>query len=793
MIKNYLVVAWRGLRKNRVSSFINIAGLAMGMAVTILIGLWIWDEVSFDHYHANYRHIAQVMERETVNGNMHTSTAIALPMEAAMNKVYGADFKHIVMSSWNDLHILSLGDKHVSYSGVFIGSAAPELFSLQMVAGSRDGLKGPSSLLLSESVAKALFGEADPIGKVVTLDNKVGFSVAGVYADLPLNTTMHDVAFMAPWDFFVNAQGWIGRDPANWDDNSLFLYVQTADNVDLATASQRIRNIKLDNAGPKDAAFKPEVFLHPMSKWHLYSEFKNGVNTGGAIDNVWLFGIIGFFVLLLACINFMNLSTARSEKRAKEVGIRKAIGSLRGQLVGQFYIESLLYAFLAFSCALLMARLALPYFNTLSGKQMVFLWGQPWFWVLGFGFTVVTGLIAGSYPALYLSSFRPVKVLKGVFKAGKFAAAPRQVLVVLQFAVSVVLIIGTVVVYRQVEFAKDRPVGYSREGLVTINTATTDLHDHFDAVRTDLLRSGMVTEIAESTSPATGVFNDRSDVSWEGKDPGMTPDFGNIGVSVYYGKAVGWQFVEGRDFTPMKTDSNALVLNETAVSYMGLRDPIGQMIKVGRFDLRVVGVVKDMVMGSPYQAVKPTLFRLGNRAFDYVNIRINPGMGAHAAIAAIAAVCKAYSPAVPFAYTFVDEEYAKKFVREERVGALARCFAVLAIFISALGLFGMASFVAEQRIREIGVRKVLGASVVSLWGLLSKEFVVLTGIALLIAVPVGYVFMDHYLQHFAYRTGMPWWIFVGAAVMAIVLTLVTVSYHSIRAALANPVRALRSE
>ena len=793
MIKNYLLIAWRSLRKNRVSSFINISGLATGMAVTILIGLWIWDEVSFDHYHDNYRHIAQVMESSTVNGNLRTSTAVALPMEAAMNKTYGADFKHVVMSSWNDGHILSLGDKHVAYPGVFIGSGAPDMLSLRMVAGSKDGLKGPSSMLLSESVATALFGSADPIGKVVTLDNKVGFSVAGVYADLPLNTSFHDIAFMAPWDFYVNAQDWIQRDPANWDDASLFMYVQTADNEDVDVVSRKIRDIKLNNAGPKDAAFKPVVFLQPMSKWHLYSEWKHGINTGGAIDNVWLFGIIGFFVLLLACINFMNLSTARSEKRAKEVGIRKAIGSLRRQLIGQFYVESLLYALLSFVCALLLALVALPYFNLLAGKRMVFLWDQPWFWAAGLGFSLLTGLIAGSYPALYLSSFRPVKVLKGVFKAGRYAAMPRRVLVVLQFAVSVVLIIGTVVVFRQIQYAKDRPVGYTRAGLVSIATATTDLHDHFEAVRSDLLQSGMVTEIAESSSPTTAVFNDRSDVSWEGKDPSMTPDFGQIGVSVDYGKAVGWQFVAGRDFTTMKTDSNALVLNETAVKYMGLRDPVGQMIRVGKFDLRVVGVVKDMVMGSPYQAVKQTLFRLGNRAYDYVNIRINPGVSAHAAIAAIAGVSKRYSPAVPFAYSFADEDYAKKFVTEERVGALARCFALLAIFISALGLFGMASFVAEQRIREIGVRKVLGASVISLWGLLSKEFVYLTGIALLIAMPAAYAFMSAWLRHYAYRVEMSWWIFAGAGVMAIVLTLLTVSYQAIRAAVTNPVKSLRSE
>jgi putative ABC transport system permease protein len=793
MIKNHFLIAWRGLRKGRMNSVIKIAGLAAGMAVTTLIGLWIWDELSFDHYHDHHDHIASVMIREQVNGDVRVGGVIPLPMEAAMEKGYAADFRHIVMSSWNDGHILSIGDKHVAYPGVFIGSGAPDMLSLRMVRGSRNGLRGPSSLLLSESVARALFGDGDPMGKTIMLDNKVGFLVAGVYADLPLNSSFHDVAFMAPWDFFVHAQDWIDRDPADWDNTSLFMYVQTADHVDLATASRKVRDIVLNNAGSKHAAFKPEVFLQPMNRWHLWSQFKNGVETGGAIEYVWLFGVIGCFVLLLACINFMNLSTAASAKRAKEVGIRKAIGSLRGQLIGQFFVESLLYSGLAFACSLVVVWLVLPAFNALSGKEMAMLWDKPMFWVLGVGFTGLVGLIAGSYPAFYLSSFRPVKVLKGVFRAGRFAAMPRRVLVVLQFTVSVVLIIGTVVVFRQIQYAKDRPVGYNRDGLVLIETATTDLHDHFDAVKTDLLQSGKVVGIAESTSPTTGLNNDRGDVSWVGKDPKMVPDFGIVGVTKDYGWTVGWQFVVGRDFLDRKTDSDAIVLNEAAVRYMGLRDPVGQMVHMGKWDLRVVGVIKDMVVGSPYLDVKQTIFRLGKGTFDYVNIRIDPRASAHEGIATIGAVCKTYSPAVPFSYKFVDDEYAKKFVSEERVGQLARCFAVLAVFISCLGLFGMASFMAEQRVKEIGVRKVLGASVLRLWSLLSREFVVLVGLSLLIAMPLGYYFMHSWLQHYSYRVGMPWWIFAGAGVAAVVVTLVTVSYQGIKAAMMNPVRSLRSE
>jgi hypothetical protein len=462
-------------------------------------------------------------------------------------------------------------------------------------------------------------------------------------------------------------------------------------------------------------------------------------------------------------------------------------------LIGQFFVESLLYSGLAFACSVVLVWMVLPAFNALSGKEMVMLWDKPMFWVLGVGFTGLVGLIAGSYPAFYLSAFRPVKVLKGVFKAGRFAAMPRRILVVLQFTVSVVLIIGTVVVFRQIQYGKDRPVGYNRDGLVVIEAATSDLHDHFDAVKTDLLQSGKVVGIAESTSPATGLNNDRGDVSWVGMDPKMVPDFGIVGVTKDYGWTVGWQFVAGRDFLDRKTDSDAIILNESAVRYMGLRDPVGQMVHMGKWDLRVVGVIKDMVVGSPYEEVKQTIFRLGRGTFDYVNIRIDPRVSAHEGIAAIGAVCKTYAPAVPFSYKFVDDEYAKKFLSEERVGQLARCFAILAVFISCLGLFGMASFMAEQRVKEIGGRKVLGASVVRLWGLLSREFLVLVVLSLLIAMPLGYYFMHNWLQHYSYRVGIPWWIFAGAGVAAIVVTLATVSYQGIKAAMMNPVKSLRSE
>jgi putative ABC transport system permease protein len=794
MFQNYIKTALRNLYKNKIHSFINITGLSVGMAVAMLIGLWIWDELSYNKYHGNYDHIAQVMQQRTVNGIVRTGQAIPLPLEAEMRKSYGSDCKHIVMTSFTEPHILSTGDKQITYPGNFIGAEGPDMLTLNMLRGSRNGLQGPSSILISQSVAKALFGDDDPMGKFIKLDNKATFSVSGVYEDLPRNTTFSNLAFMAPWDFFAASANWIGRSPTDWGDNSLLMYVQVADHTDMHRLSEKIKNVVLTNTSPNEAKFKPELFLHPMSKWHLFATFENGVNTGGAIQYVWLFGIIGLFVLLLACINFMNLSTARSEKRAKEVGVRKAVGSLRGQLISQFYCESLLMAALAFGFSLLLVWYALPFFNEVANKKMTLLLNNPLFWAMSTGFTLFTALMAGSYPALYLSAFKPVKVLKGTFKAGALAALPRKVLVVLQFTISTVLIIGTIIVFKQIRFAKDRPVGYSRDGLVYIETATDDLHNHFDAVRTDLLKSGAVTEVAESSSPATGINNTRSDLDWKGKDPGMTTDFGNISVTPEYGKTVGWQFVDGRDFSrQFLTDSSAVVLNEAAVKYMALTHPVGETIKIGKKQFSVIGVVKDMVMGSPYQPAKQTIFRLTNRNPGYINIKINPAVSAHTAIAAIAAVSKTYAPAVPFSYKFADEQYARKFNNEERIGTLASVFAVLAVFISCLGLFGMATFMAEQRIKEIGVRKVLGASVFNLWGRLSKDFVALVVISLIIAIPIAWYCMHNWLQQFEYRSNIPWWVFAAAGVGALLITVLTISYQTIKAALTNPVKSLRSE
>jgi putative ABC transport system permease protein len=799
MIKNYLKIAWRSLAKNKLSSVINIGGLAIGMAVAMLIGLWIYDELSFDRYHENSDRIVQIMQHQTINGEIVTSRSMPIPLGYQLRADYKSDFKYAVLVRPGE-HILASNDKKLNATGMFMQAEGPEMLTLHMLKGSRDGLKDPSSILLTASMAKSIFGDADPINRIIKIDSKWNVKVAGVYEDLPKNTTLNDIsAFIAPWDLYMTTAPFLQQARTSWGNNSWAVLAQLQPGADFNTINKHIRDLKKNglkqNNDQIGLTYKPQLFMQPMNQWQLYQEFKNGVNTGGEIQFVWMFGLIGIFVLLLACINFMNLSTARSEKRAKEVGIRKAVGSMRSQLIIQFFAESLLLTGLAFLLSLMIVVLALPAFNDVAGKQIVLPFNRPVFWLMGIIFSIITGLIAGSYPALYLSSFNPVKVLKGSLKAGRYASLPRKVLVVLQFTVSVMLIIGTVVVFMEVQYSKNRPVGYSQAGLIQVNMKTDGIGKNFKAVRNDLIASGSVLEIAESDSPVTEVWSNYSGLSWPGKSPGLQDNFGMIAVSADYGKTIGWKITDGRDYSKaFVSDSNAMIINEAAAKFMGLKNPVGQIIHWGRA-FKIIGVAKNMVMASPFEPVQPTIFYTLK---DYgsgsvLNIRINPKMSLPAALVKIKAIYERYDTESPFDYHFSDAEYAKKFEMEQRIGKLAGIFTVLAIFISCLGLFGMASFVAEQRKKEIGVRKVLGASVIGLWRLMSTEFVVLVAIALLVAMPVANYLMQQWLQKYTYRVEISWLVYAATGAGAILLTMLTVSYQSIRAATANPVNSLKSE
>lgn len=792
MIKNYFKIAWRNLLKSKVYSSINILGLAFGMAVAMLIGFWMYDELTFDHYHTNHKKIAQVMITQTFNGETGTGQAMAIPLGWELRNKYSSDFKYVTLCSWNFGFIVGAGEKKLSRSGMWVQPEFPTMMSLETVSGNLKALTDPSSALIDQSLATALFGTHDAIGKTIRMNNKYDFKVAGVYKDIPKNSSFNDTHFLLSWNKYVTTENWIKQALTQWDNHSFQIFVQMNDNVDMAKTSAKIELITQKYVKKEEG--NEHLLLHPMDKWRLYSDFENGKIKGGRIEYVWLFGIIGVFVLMLACINFMNLSTARSEKRAKEVGIRKAIGSMRKQLVTQFLSESVLMAGLALILALIIVLLSLPFFNVIADKSMSIPWANPIFWIVVLIVTAFTGFIAGSYPAFYLSGFNPVKVLKGTFKAGRLAALPRRILVVLQFTISVTLIIGTIIVFQQIQYAKNRPVGYSREGLISVFMNTPDLYGHYDALRNDLINTGVVDNMAESSSPTTDVFSNQIGFDWDGKQPGTNPLFGTIAVTRDFGKTIGWHVRQGRDFSrDFATDTSAMILNQAAVQLTGFKDPIGKIIRFNKKTYTVVGVIDNMVMQSPYMPVQPTIFMVDYNWANIITVKIKPSAHLQDALAKIGGVFKRYNPASPFEYQFTDETYAKKFSDEERIGKLASIFAILAIFISSLGLFGLASFVAEQKTKEIGVRKVLGASVINLWGMLSKDFVVLVSISCALAVPISWYFLSGWLKHYQYHTPMSFWIFIIACIGAMFITLLTVSYQSIKAAMANPVKSLRTE
>jgi putative ABC transport system permease protein len=793
MYTSYFKVAWRNLWKNKTYSFINIGGLAVGMGVAILIGLWVYNELQYNKYHTNYERIAQVMQHQTFNGEVGTQEANPAVMGGEIRSVYGSDFKYVLQASWNFDHTLTVGDKMLLIPGSYFDAEVPHMLTLEMIYGTRDGLKNMNSILLSESVAKTYFDDTDPIGKTLRVDNDVDVTVTGVYKDIPHISSFSNLKFILPWSLYLSQNDWVRNMKNPWGSNFSRTFAMIGDHADMEKLSEKIRDVKLNKIGDDERRYNPIVFLHPMYKWRLYSDFKNGINNGGRITNVWLFGVIGAFVLILACINFMNLSTARSEKRAKEVGIRKAIGSMRKQLVVQFFSESVLIASLAFLVSILLVVLIIPSFNTVADKQIALPWLNPTFWLLGIVFTLFTGLVAGCYPALFLSSFQPVKTLKGTFRVGRYASLPRKALVVLQFTISTTLVIGTIVVYKQIHHGQSRPIGYSKDGLVSIGV-TEEVHKHFDAVRTELVNAGAIIEMAESGSPTTSVWNSNGGFDWEGKDPTQAVDFPNNAVSHDYGKTVSWKIKEGRDFSrEFASDSNAFILNESAVKFIGLKDPVGKIIRWENVPFTVIGVVEDLLVESPYAPVRPSMFHLSTHTENVFLLKLNSSANAQEAVSKIEAVFKRINPAKPVAPAFVDQDYARKFGDERRLGTLSMFFAILAIFISCLGLFALASFVAEQRTKEIGIRKVLGASVSGLWRMLSQDFVVLVFISSLLAVPIAYYLISNWLSNYEYHTDASWWIFAAAVSGALLITLLTVSYQAIRASLMNPVKSLRTE
>lgn len=789
MLRNYLLTAIRHLRKNKGYSFINIFGLAVGMAVALLIGLWVRHEMSYDAFNVHRAQIARIKKKTLFNGQKHVQNGVMLPLYDELKNNY-PEVKYITRVDWGDSHSLLTGDKKISKQGHYADPDILKMFTFPLVKGNIDkALKDPYSIVLTESLARALFGSADPMGRTIKMDNLSNLVVTGVMKDIPENSSL-TFDFLVPYTLNIATSDFVRGARNQWGNNFLQNFVELREGVSMEAFSNKIADLVRKKANDKKEGL---LFLHPMEKWHLYSHFDDWENTGGAIEYVRMFSIVGLLVLVIACINFMNLSTARSERRAREVGIRKAIGSLRRQLIAQFLGEAVLTAFIAFLISLLMVKLSLPLLKDAGFKDIgLNLTNLPLLGVALAG-CVITGLLAGSYPALYLSSFQPVKVLKGALSSGKGAGLPRKILVVVQFSCSVALIIGVIIVFQQIRHARSRSLGYDPNNLIGLNLSA-DLQKNYLPLKRDLLATDYVAAVSKSSSPMTGIYNNWGGFSWAGMDPNSSPVFSAIMVDYDYEIATGINIKEGRFFSrQFATDSNTIVLNEAAVKLMGFKHPLGETVKFNDEKMTVIGIADNVMQDDPFKPVEPAIMLLRPYFVFQGLIRLKDGVDVKKALAVIQPIVEKYNPAYPFDYKFTDEEFDNKFRNEKQVGRLSGIFAVLAIFISCLGLFGLASFMAERRTREIGVRKVLGASVPQLWLLLSKEFILLVVISCLIASPLAWYFMNGWLQKYYYRISISPLVFASTAVLAIVITLATVSFQAIKAAVSSPVKSLRTE
>lgn len=787
MIRSYLKTARRNLWRSKGYSLLNISGLSIGMAAAILILLWAQNERSFDMFHHKKDSLFKVMNRGFFNGETYVWDHTPKVMGPVMKSEF-PEIAKVSRFSIDNPFLLTVGEKKLSVTGAFVDSSFLKMFDFPLLRGNKHhALHRPKDVIITQSLAKKLFDSEDVLGKTLRIESDDVFTVSGVLADLPANTTFNGIEYLMPWTYLEQ----LGRLDNNWGNNSVETYVELAAGSTQANVESKIRDITQRHSKNIEDI---EVFLHALPNWWLYSKFENGKIAGGRIDMVRLFTLIAWFILLIACINFMNLSTARSEKRAREVGVRKVAGAHRLSLVLQFLSESILMAGLSGALALLFVQISLPFFNQLVGRTLAIDYGNELFWLFAGGFILFTGLLAGSYPAFFLSSFQPVKVLKGSFQRINATFSPRKVLIVFQFTIAIFLIISTLVINRQVQYGKDRESGYEKNNLV-YTLMKGDIKKNYSLIKNELLSEGIAASITKTMSPLTENWSNGWGVDWQGKPKDDKTSFDRFSADEGFVKTAGLKLIEGRDFDLKKypTDSTALLLNETAVKAMGFEEPIGQIVKDSGVDWHVVGIFEDFIMRSPYSPVPPMLI-LGAKAWsDVIHIKFNERLSTSEALKKTEAVFEKYNPDYPFEYHFVDEAYAIKFKESQQIGLLAALFAFLTVFISCLGLFGLAAFMAENRIKEVGIRKVLGASTLSITSLLSKEFIILVFLSCLIAFPIAYWLMDKFLQGFPYRITISARAFIIAGAGALILTLITVSSQAIRAAKANPVDSLRDE
>ncbi|WP_447766654.1 ABC transporter permease [Sphingobacterium faecium] len=786
MIRNNFKIAWRNLLKSKGYATINIIGLAIGMAAVLMIAIWIQNQSQFDNFYSNKDNLYRVWNKYEDVGQIGMSNITSGPASVTLKAEY-PEVEHAARVYWNVDRLLSFDENKIKSKGTEVDPSFMEMFDFKLLKGNRSQvLSGPQNIILTESLSKKIFGDTDPLNKTLILDNKEPYQVSGIIADLPSNTDF-DFNYLIPLTKADNYS-------PNWNTSTFMTYIQLKDGTDVDAFNKKLKNII---AKKTNNELKGSLFLYPLSKMHLYSKFEQGVPVGGKIDQVKLVAGLGFLILLIACINFVNLSTARSQKRAKEVAVRKVVGAQRSSLITQFLTESVLLSIIAGMLSIGLTFLALPFFNKILDKPLIFSISDPMIWISLVVFILLTGVFAGLYPAFVLSSFKPIKSLKVFGKSKKLALNFREVLVVFQFGIALILIIATLIVRNQIEYAGKRDIGYSPSQLIEI-PMEGDMTKNYEVIKSELINKNIAHAVTRTGWSITrNASNSSGNFSWEG----ATPEQGkkivfNIGKAESdFVKTLGLKVLEGRDidFERLASDSLSVLVNEAAIKEMKLKNPIGSILKWGSNTFTIVGVINDYINDSPYSPVTPLLIYPAKEWMLNMVVRTNPSLPIEHNLKQMEEILKKFNPAYPFEYKFVDQQFAIKFKEQQQTAQLALIFSGLAIFISCLGLFGLVSYIAELRTKEIGIRKVLGASVTGITAMLSRDFVKLVLIAILLASPIAWWIMSKWLEDFSYRIEIRWWIFAVAGIAALTIAILTVSTQAIRAANTNPIKTLRDE
>ncbi|MEQ8924747.1 MAG: ABC transporter permease [Fulvivirga sp.] len=785
MLKNYLKIAWRNLLQHKTFALINIAGLGVGFACIIIIGMWIQHELSYDSFHPNGERIGTIRKHVFFNNEKSTNLSVPLPLYEELKTNY-PEIKHISRMSSNFGVGLMTKDHRLIKEGIHVDRDFLRMFNFPIINGNmKNPLENPNAIILTKSLAETLFGKEDPIGKIIKRENKYDLVVTAVMADVPDNSTI-TFDFLAPFEFLIQTFPFFKNNLNNWGSNFLFNIVELKENTSMQAFSEKLKLIDSNKTS------NGQFFIHSLKKWHLYDQYENWKNVGGKIRYVILFSIIGLFILLIACFNFVNLSTARSEKRSKEVGIRKAIGSRKKQLISQFLTESVLTCCISFVLALVLIQLFLPLLHSIGFDNVALKFDNKIILIAGLVIITITGLAAGSYPAFYLSSFNPVQVLKGSFNQGHKNIF-RRTLVICQFTLSVFLVVCTILVYQQIQHARNRPLGYNPSRLITLGTSP-DLVDNFNLLKTEMLNSGYVQSMAKSSGPMT-YFTNIWSTTWEGKNPEEDVAFGVVLVGYDYLKTMQLELIKGRPFSETYNDQNSVILTEAALKVTGYQDPIGKTLEIGSKLVTIIGIVKDVLISDPFKNDEPAAIMMsGNKRDDhYISFRLRPEVNIQEAMTSIKSIFDLYNPTYPFGYSFVEDDFDEKFQIESQLGKLSGVFSILAIFMSSLGLFGLSMYLVERRLKEIGIRKVLGSSILKIWTFLSGEFAIIVSIGCFLAFLLSYFFMENWLQDYYYRITISWWVFVVSGIGALFIALMTVSFQTIKAAVVNPAKILKSE